>query len=334
MTTINFAEQYQQAIQDSFYNMDGVLYSRDLWNSPSNSMIKFDGAKHIKLPKLTILSGRKDRQRRTITGFSTNYSNDWESYELTNERYWQTLVDPLDVDETNYVVSIANITKQFNLTQKMPEQDRFMFSRLYSQKNDLDGGKGITTDTLDENNILEAFDNMMLDFDEARVPAQNRVLYITPKINAILKRAVAKNRNMSIDANNPQRTVYSIDSVKIVIVPADLMQTAFDFSDGSKTIDDSKQIDMFLIYNGIQIAPEKYSFAGFDAPSAANSGNYLYYEESYNDVLLLQTKTAGIEFVISDKPTASASSAPQTEDVGPEQDTPVSKATKSTKSSK
>ncbi|WEV40354.1 capsid protein [Lactobacillus sp. ESL0681] len=331
MTTINFAEQYQQAIQDSFYNLDGVLYSRALWNSPANSMIKFDGAKHIKLPKLTILSGRKDRQRRTITGFSTNYSNDWESYELTNERYWQTLVDPLDVDETNYVVSIANITKQFNLTQKMPEQDRFMFSRLFSQKQELDGGQGIHNETLDENNILEAFDTMMLDFDEARVPAQNRVLYITPKINAILKRAVAKNRSMSIDANNPQRTVYSIDSVKLVIVPADLMQTAFDFSDGSKVIDSSKQIDMFLIYNGIQLAPEKYSFSGFDQPSAANSGNYLYYEESYNDVLLLQTKTAGIEFVVSDKPTVAP--APEVQDVEPEQNTPAGKASKK-KSSK
>ena len=59
---------------------------------------------------------------------------------------------------------------------------------------------------------------------------------------------------------------------------------------------------MFLIYNGVQIAPEKYSFVGFDQPSAATSGNYLYYEQSYDDVLLLNTKTKGIQFVVSDKP--------------------------------
>ena len=143
----------------------------------------------------------------------------------------------------------------------------------------------------------------MLDFDEARIPSTNRILYVTPKTNAILKRAEAMNRALTLkDPNNIQRTVYSLDDVTIRVVPSDLMQTAYDFSDGSKIIDTAKQIEMFLIYNGVQIAPEKYSFVGFDQPSAATSGNYLYYEQSYDDVLLLNTKTKGIQFVVSDKP--------------------------------
>lgn len=297
MATINYAEAYQQAIQQAFY--DGHLFSQDLWNSPSNNVIKFDGAKHIKVPRLTIDEGRKDRARRTITQPAANYSNDWDSYELTNERYWSTLVDPSDVDESNMVISIANITKQFNLDEKMPEMDRQMFSKLYSEKVAANDG-GITTDTLDEKNILTAFDQMMVDFDEARIPGTNRILYVTPAINAILKRAESINRSLVLkDANKVQRTVYSLDDVTINVVPSDLMQTAFDFSVGSKTVDSAQQIQMFLIYNGVQIAPQKYSFVGFDAPSAANSGNYLYYEQSYDDVLLLKTKTKGIQFVVA-----------------------------------
>lgn len=301
MPTINYATAYQQAIQQSFY--DGHLFSASLWNSPANSLVKFDGAKHIKVPRLTIDEGRRDRTRRTITQPSANYSNDWDSYELTNERYWSTLADPSDVDESNMVVSMANITKQFNLDEKMPEKDRFMFSRLYQRKVDADNG-GIQTDTLDEKNILTAFDQMMVNFDEARIPQQGRILYLTPKVNAILKRADALNRQLILkDSNSIQRTVYSLDDVTINVVPSDLMQTKFDFSVGSKIVADSKQIEMFLIYNGIQLAPEKYAFAGFDSPSAQNSGNYLYYEQSYDDVWLLKTKTKGIEFVVSDKPT-------------------------------
>lgn len=300
MATINYAEAYQQAIQQAFY--DGHLFSQDLWNSPSNNVIKFDGAKHIKVPRLTIDEGRKDRARRTITQPAANYSNDWDSYELTNERYWSTLVDPSDVDESNMVISIANITKQFNLDEKMPEMDRQMFSKLYSEKVATNDG-GITTDTLDEKNILTAFDQMMVDFDEARIPGTNRILYVTPAINAILKRAESINRSLVLkDANKVQRTVYSLDDVTINVVPSDLMQTAFDFSVGSKTVDSAQQIQMFLIYNGVQIAPQKYSFVGFDAPSAANSGNYLYYEQSYDDVLLLKTKTKGIQFVVAPAP--------------------------------
>ncbi|RHW49715.1 capsid protein [Bombilactobacillus bombi] len=297
--TINYAEAYQQAVQEAFY--DGHLYSAPLWQSPANSLIKFDGAKHIKLPRLTIENGRKDRQRRTITGIEANYSNDWDSYELKNERYWSTLVDPSDIDESNMVISIANITKQFNLDEKMPEKDRYMFSKLYQEKAAANDG-GIITDTLDEKNILTAFDNMMVDFDEARIPNQGRILYVTPKMNAILKRADAMNRHLVLkNANSVQRTVYSLDDVSIIVIPSDLMQTEFDFTVGSKMVDSAKQIEMFLIYNGVQIAPEKYSFVGFDTPSAASSGNYLYYEQSYDDVLLLKTKTKGIQFVVSDK---------------------------------
>lgn len=295
---INYADAYQNAVQQAFY--DGHLYSADLWNSPSNSMVKFDGAKHIKVPRLTITAGRQDRTRRTITSFAANYSNDWDSYELTNERYWSTLVDPLDVDETDMVVSIANITRQFNLDSKMPEKDREMFSKLYQQKVKYDGEEGIHTETVDETNVLKLFDEMMSNFDEARIPAEGRILYVTPKMNSILKRADAMNRTIVVsDPSAITRTVHSLDEVTIHVVPSDLMQTAFDFTTGSKLKSDAKQIDMFLISNGIQIAPEKYSFVGFDQPSALTSGNYLYYEQSYDDVLMLSTKTKGYEAVVS-----------------------------------
>ena len=330
METVNYAEQYQQAVQQAFY--DGHLYTAPLWNSPSNGLISFDGAKHIKLPRLTIEEGRRDRQRREITDIKANYSNDWDSYELKNERYWSTLVDPSDIDETNYVVSIANITRQFNLDEKMPEMDKYMFSKLFLEKQTKDSGKGITTDTLDEKNILTAFDNMMVDFDEARIPNQNRYLYVTPKINAILKRAEAMNRGLTLkDPNSVQRTVYSLDDVNIVVIPSDLMQTAYDFTVGAKTIDSSKQIEMMLIYNGVQIAPEKYTFAGFDSPSAKSSGNWLYYEQSYNDVLLLNTKTAGIQFVIADKV---APQAPSTKLADADSDTKTSSTKTASKSGK
>ena len=56
---------------------------------------------------------------------------------------------------------------------------------------------------------------------------------------------------------------------------------------------------MMLISNGVQVAPQKYSFVGFDEPSAANSGNYLYYEDAYYDVMLLNSKTKGVAFNVT-----------------------------------
>lgn len=303
---INYADKYQKAVIDGFY--PDVLYSSALWQSPSNKTINFLDAKHIKVPRLSILSGRQNRDRRTITQPAANYSLDYDVYELTNERYWSTLVDPSDIDESNQLLSIANITRQYNLDSKMPEKDREMFSKLFSQRQaantaeGLDQNTGIHSESLDAANILKAYDQMMRNFDRARIPVQGRILYVDTGTYYMLKEAEAVNRTIIVgDPQNINRSVRSLDEVTVVAVPEDLFQTKFDFTNGSKTVADAKQIKMMLIYNGVQISPEKYDFVGLDAPAAANSGNWLYYEQSYDDVLLLKPKFRGVEFFIAEK---------------------------------
>lgn len=303
---INYADKYQKAVIDGFY--PDVLYSSALWQSPSNKTINFLDAKHIKVPRLSILSGRQNRERRTITQPAANYSLDYDVYELTNERYWSTLVDPSDIDESNQLLSIANITRQYNLDSKMPEKDREMFSKLFSQRQaantaeGLDQNSGIHSETLDATNVLKAYDQMMRNFDRARIPVQGRILYVDTGTYYMLKEAEAVNRTIIVgDPQSINRSVRSLDEVTVVAVPEDLFQTKFDFTNGSKTVTDAKQIKMMLIYNGVQIAPEKYDFVGLDAPAAANSGNWLYYEQSYDDVLLLKPKFRGVEFFIAEK---------------------------------
>ena len=172
---INYATDYQQALQ-ARYAQNGLLYTQKLWNSPSNSLLKWVGHKTVKVPKLTITEGRQDRARRTITNVTANYENEWETYELTNERYWSTLVDPSDIDETNYVLSIANITRTFNDQEKIPEMDKFMISKLFSRKSALDTQKDqIKEVALTEDNFLATFDALMEQMDEAGVPAEGRV---------------------------------------------------------------------------------------------------------------------------------------------------------------
>ena len=303
---INYADKYQEAVIDGFY--PNALYSSALWQSPSNKTINFLDAKHIKVPRLSILSGRQNRDRRTITQPAANYSLDYDVYELTNERYWSTLVDPSDIDESNQLLSIANITRQYNLDSKMPEKDREMFSKLFSQRQaantaeGLDQNTGIHSESLDATNVLHAYDQMMRNFDRARIPVQGRILYVDTGTYYMLKEAEAVNRTIIVgDPQNINRSVRSLDEVTVVAVPEDLFQTKFDFTNGSKIVADAKQIKMMLIYNGVQISPEKYDFVGLDAPAAANSGNWLYYEQSYDDVLLLKPKFRGVEFFIAEK---------------------------------
>ena len=298
---INYATDYQQALQVR-YAQNGLLYTQKLWNSPSNSLLKWVGHKTVKVPKLNITEGRQDRTRRTITNVTANYENEWETYELTNERYWSTLVDPSDIDETNYVLSIANITRTFNDQEKIPEMDKFMISKLFSRKSALDTQKDqIKEVALTEDNFLATFDALMEQMDEAGVPAEGRVLYVTPAVKRIIKNIKQFGRTVNIQGQGQviDRSIGRLDDVTIEpAVPSDRMKTAFNFTKGAKAESTAKQIQMFLIHIPCMAAPQKYSFVGLDQPNAANSGNFLYYEQSHDDVLLFNVKHEGLAFVI------------------------------------
>jgi len=297
--TINYCESYQLGLEKR-YSENGLLYTQKLWNSPSNSLIKWAGNKTIKLPKLLITSGRKDRSRRTITTPGANYSNDWELYELKNERYWDTLVDPLDIDETNQILSIANITKVYNDQEKIPEMDKQMMSSLFARKKAL-SPSGIVELTLTEENFLKEFDDLMTEMDEQAVPSQGRTIFCTPQIHRLIKNLKDFGRTLAVQNNTGEinRIINRIDEVTIEpAIPSDRMKTLYDFTNGAKSVAGAQQIQMMLIYIPCMAAPQRYSFVGLDAPSASTSGNYLYYEQSYDDVLLFETKHEGIAFVV------------------------------------
>jgi len=298
---LNYATAYQTGLQQR-YIANGLLYSHKLWNSPSNSVIKWAGQKTVKLPKLLILNGRKDRTRRTITTPEANYENQWETHELTNERYWDTLVDPSDVDETNYTTTIANITKVYNDEEKIPEKDKQMFSSLYARKQALSGGDQIIEQVLTAENFLSIFDELMTEMDEAGVPAQGRTIYCTPPVRTLIKNLQQFSRAVPTQGNTGEinRIINRLDEVTIEpAVPSDRMKTMYDFTVGAADVEGAQQIQMMLIHIPCMAAPEKYSFVGLDAPSAKTAGNYLYYEQSYDDVLVFESRHEGLAFVVS-----------------------------------
>ena len=106
---------------------------------------------------------------------------------MTFYREWSTLIDPADMDETNQVLTITNATKVFNETQKFPEKDAYLVSKLFA---DFTTAGGVADDTvITAANALEVFDNLMTEMDEANVPANGRIAYVTPQIKKILKNA-------------------------------------------------------------------------------------------------------------------------------------------------
>ena len=290
---MNYAQVYQQALAQAY---PYVLHFAALRSTENDNRYRWDGAQTILIPSLST-TGRVDGSRDTIGTASRNFDNAWEPKTLSNHRKWSTLVHPMDIDETNQVAAIQNITRVMNEEQKFPEMDAYLVSKVYNDW--VTAGGTADTEALTVENILLRFDAFMEAMDEANVPASGRYLYVTPAINTMLKQAKDNNRFLQNGDANIQRAVKSLDEVTIEKVPSVLMKTVYDFTEGFKDGTGAKQINMLLIHPSAVITPEKYAFAQLDPPSAGSEGKYVYFEESYDDVFILNKRKDAIKFSIT-----------------------------------
>lgn len=291
MANLNYAQQYSQALANAYPN---VLNFGRLWATDNSNKYKIVDAKTIQIPTVST-GGRTNGNRDTIGSFTRNFDNSWETKTLSNHRQWQTLVHPKDVNETNMVASISNVTNVMNETQKFPEMDAYLVSKLYSLKN---AQEAIVQEeeALDATNVLVKFDVLMDKMDEALVPVQGRILYVDTYTKTLIDTAIGINRTNG-DARIA-RAVSRVEEVEVISVPTALMKTAYDFTTGFKASTGAKDIAMLLVHPSAVLPIVSYEFAQMQAPSALTQGKYVYFEESFEDVFILNQKHSAIQIVV------------------------------------
>lgn len=285
---INYATRFERQIEKKY--MHG-LTSADM---ASNNKYRFIDAQTIKIPTVTV-SGYKDHVRTTESTNRGTVSNEWTPYSLTHDRDISFYVDVMDVDETQQVLSAANITNTFLEDRAIPETDAYRYSKLYADF--VANGGVVNTTALTTANILSIFDTAMQAMDEAGVPETGRRLKCTPAIYTLLKRAEGIQRTLEVTGGeNINRVVRTLDSVEIMKVPSDRFKSAFDFTEGFTPAVTAKQIHMVLYHNSAIVAPVKvsdvYLWAKGETPQSAYG--WLYQNRSYQDLFLIPQKKEGV----------------------------------------
>lgn len=280
-----------------FSNVLRELYGQELTCNDlyqSNSDIQIVNGKDIKIPKLSV-SGYKDHTRGAGGFNSGTYSNGYETKTLDHDRDIEFAIDPMDVDETNLVVSIANIQKRFEKTQAIPELDCYTYSKLYSEAKRV--GSTIKTSALTAANVLSDFDDNLEAFSEAGVPLDRVIMYCTPKYNKLLKNAEGIQRTLEISsAKSIDRRVRSLDDIaKIKEVPSARLKTLFNFTNGCVADESAKQIDYILVDPEAQVSRNKYSYIKVFTPGtdSRTADNYMYQNRRFNG-------TFGIDELLKD----------------------------------
>ena len=299
---VNYATQYSDALAQKF---PFVLNFGALYSTPNNGRYRWVNAKTIEIPSITT-TGRVDADRDSIATAQRNYSNAWETKTLVHERKWSTLVHPMDIDESGMVNTIANITQVFNDEHKFPEMDAYTVSKIYTDwlttKDEASQARVADKTALTVENVLSVFDALMLKMDNERVPANGRILYCTHEVKTMLKQAQGMQRTFDVQSGQSaiDRTISRIEEVEVIGVPASLMKTQYNFTTDFVVAPGAAQINMFLVHPLAVITPVKYEFSKLDEPSAGSEGKYVYYEESHEDVFILNNKSGAIQFNITE----------------------------------
>ena len=287
--TINYAESFEQFLVQKY---EAEMKSFKL--TQSNPQVQWLNAKTIKLPVVT-LTGYKNHTR-SIGFNSGDLTNTWEAKTLNFDRDVEFFVDAMDVDETNMVASVANIQTVFEREQAIPETDAYRFSKIYTEFTSKSGT--VDTTALTVANALQKFDAWMEAMDDAGVPEDGRILYLTPAMATIFKEAQGLTRFLNVNPNNGQvyRNVHSLDDVEIIKVPSGRMKSAYDFTTGFVPAASAKQINAILVHPDSVVARERYAYIKMFAPGtdSRTGDGYIYQNRKYGDLFLLNQRLAGV----------------------------------------
>ena len=231
----NYASYYAKALSQAYpYQLRyGALFAR---NQEGDYKWLQNGAHTVMVPSVSV-TGRVDASRSAIDSLGSRtqkHSNNWTPLALRNHRKWEDFIHPLDIDETNQVLTIQNITRVMNEEEKFPELDKYLISTVYADWTAL--GRVPLSGSLTVNNVLEYFDKMMVMMTEHNVPMTGRILYVNPNVNLLLKGAIQWYRTQNVAGTAPaaiQRALASVDGVQVEEVPSDSMKTVYDFTVGA-----------------------------------------------------------------------------------------------------
>ena len=299
MPNLNYAAQYGRELANAYPYLS---YYADLWNQGESSRFRPLRGKTVYIPSMSTTGARAVNRDRIDGVFTRNFDVNWEAHDLQMDRDWDTLVDPMDIDETNEVATIANVTRTFNQFQKVPEQDAYMSSKLAGFASAFGG---VSYVALSAANILDEWDNALAYMTDQRVNRDRVRCKMTPACYKLLKQAAGITRfiELSNGIQDVDRNVARLDGVRIEEVPSDMMKTVYNFTVGWAVGSGAAQIN-FLLYDPMAIAaPIIYDTSMMSAPTAQSKGKYLYYERYYYDVFVLAQRQAGVYAQLGAAPT-------------------------------
>ena len=174
----------------------------------ANEFVRFDGANSVKLFNLSVL-GMGDYSRNA--GFvNSDVTGTWQEYTLNTDRGRSYMLDVLDNDET-LGLALGNLLNVVEREHIIPEVDATRFAAYATGA----AAANKTTETLATGAATVAsIDGASVALDNAEVPYEGRILFVSPKVYGLLKAGITRfiqngedNVNYAIEMYNDMRVI-------------------------------------------------------------------------------------------------------------------------------
>ena len=187
----------------------------------TNHDFNWSGAHTIKIHKVnTVPMSDYDRagtgENASRYGALGKVENTIEEMTLTKDRSFTFVIDTLDNDETDGVLSAAAALGRQQREVIIPEVDTYVYSVMTAN-----AGTKVTSVTLTSNNLYDEIIQATETMDNNDVPDTGRILTVTPATYRLLKKCPDLDIDCDITADQKAKGVVGmIDGMDVVKLPA------------------------------------------------------------------------------------------------------------------
>jgi len=226
INTLEYAKLFQTQL-----DLQAVQQATSGWMEANAGQVIYNGGNEIKIPDIVVQGlADYDRDNGYVQG-SVTYK--YQTHQLAMDRGRKFQLDAMDVDETNFGASAANVMSEFQRTQVIPEIDAYRYSKIATAAI---GASNSEEYTLDEATILKKLYSHIFILADRGLDLSQLVITISwPAYGILVDNTSIQKR---IDVGNFSQggidlRIRMLDGIPLIPVASNRMKSAYVFNDGS-----------------------------------------------------------------------------------------------------
>ena len=226
--------------------------------------IKYNGGDEIKIPALDMDGlANYDRNKGYVKGA---VDLKYQTLKMTQDRGRKFYLDPVEVDESNFIAEATRVMGKFQKTKVIPEIDAYRISKLATYAMGVDSDAQARYGYSVDGNIIKEIKNGIKILRENGADDEVFILATYDSISAVEEVSLGKLQAVTFNQGGIDTRVPSIDGCPLIAVPSNRMYTSIQMLDGKtpsqetggyKKADDGKNINFIVVEKAAPIAVTK-----------------------------------------------------------------------------